>query len=162
FAFDTTSTPNAVKLIVGGAGGANLTWIGDGTANIWDTVAFNWAGPNKFFSLDSVTFNDTGSASPAISMTGTLIPGTMTVNNTSKNYSFGGSGGLAASGSLIKSGTGSLTFNNSAANSFSSLVVVSNGAVTFSNNGQNSFNGGLNFYGGSVTFAGSGANAIVN
>ena len=162
FAFDTTSTPNAVKLIVGGAGGANLTWVGDGVANVWDTVAFNWAGPNKFFSLDTVTFNDTGSASPAISLTGTLIPGTMTVNNTTKNYSFGGSGGLAASGSLIKSGTGSLTFNNSAANSFSSLVVVSNGAVTFSNSGQNSFNGGLNIYGGSVTFAGSGANAIVN
>jgi fibronectin-binding autotransporter adhesin len=164
FAFDTTSTPNAVKLIVGGAGGANLTWVGDGAANVWDTVALNWnnGGPNKFFSLDNVTFNDTGSASPAISMTGTLIPGAMTVNNTIKNFSFGGSGGLAASGSLTKSGTGGLTFNNGAANSFSSLVVVSNGAVTFSNNGQNSFNGGLNIYGGSVTFAGSGANAIVN
>jgi fibronectin-binding autotransporter adhesin len=164
FAFDTTSTPNAVKLIVGGAGGANLTWVGDGSANVWDTVALNWnnGGPNKFFSLDNVTFNDTGSASPAISMTGTLIPGAMTVNNTTKNYSFGGSGGLAASGSLTKSGTGSLTFNNSAANSFSSLVVVSNGAVTFSNTGQNTFNGGLNIFGGSVTFAGSGANSIVN
>jgi autotransporter-associated beta strand protein len=164
FAFDTASSPNAVKLIVGGAGGANLTWVGDGSANIWDTVALNWnnGGANKFFSLDNVTFNDTGSASPAVSMTGTLIPGAMTVNNTTKNYSFGGPGGLAASGSLIKSGTGSLTFNNTAANSFSSLVVVSNGAVTFSNNGQNSFNGGLNVYGGAVTFAGSGANAIVN
>jgi autotransporter-associated beta strand protein len=164
FAFDTTSTPNAVKLIVGGAGGANLSWVGDGTANVWDTVALNWnnGGPNKFFSLDNVTFSDTGSVSPLISMTGTLIPGTMTVNNTAKNYTFGGSGGLAASGSLSKSGSGSLTFNNSAANSFSSLVIVSNGTVSFANNGQNSFNGGLNIFGGLVTFAGNGANAIVN
>jgi autotransporter-associated beta strand protein len=164
FAFDTTSTPNAVKLIVGGAGGANLTWVGDGTANAWDTVALNWnnGGPNKFFSLDNVTFDDTGSASPAISMAGTLIPGTMTVNNTSENYFFGGSGGLAASGSLTKSGTGSLSLNNNAPNSFSSLVVVSNGAVTFSNNGQNAFNGGLNIFGGSVTFSGSGGFNIAN
>jgi fibronectin-binding autotransporter adhesin len=164
FAFDTTSTPNAVKLIVGGAGGANLTWVGDGVANVWDTAALNWnnGGPNKFFSLDNVTFNDTGSASPAISMTGTLIPGAMTVNNTSKNYSFAGSGGLAASGSLSKSGSGSLTFNNTSGNSFSSLVIVSNGAVSFANSGLNSFTGGLNIYGGSVTFAGTGANAIVN
>jgi len=164
FAFDTTGTPNTVKLIVGGAGGANLTWVGDGSANVWDTVALNWnnGGANKFFSLDNVTFNDTGSASPPISMTGTLIPGTMIVNNSTKNYSFGGLGGLAASGSLTKSGTGSLTFNNSAANSFSSLVVISNGAVTFSNSGQNIFNGGLNVFGGSITFAGSSANAIVN
>ena len=120
----------------------------------------NWnnGGPNKFFSLDSVTFNDTGSASPAISMTGTLIPGTMTINNTSKNYSFAGSGVLAASGSLTKLGSGSLTFTNSAANSFSSLVVVSNGAVTFSNSGQNTFNGGVNLFGGSVTFSGNSVN----
>ena len=164
FAFDTTSSANAVKLIVSGAGGANLTWVGDGTANVWDTVALNWnnGGPNKFFSLDSVTFNDTGSASPAISMTGTLIPGTMTINNTSKNYSFAGSGVLAASGSLTKLGSGSLTFANSAANSFSSLVVVSNGAVTFSNSGQNTFNGGVNLFGGSVTFSGNSVNSVVN
>jgi hypothetical protein len=154
FAFDTTSTPNAIKLIVGGAGGANLTWVGDGSANVWDTTVLNWnnGGTSKFFSLDNVTFNDTGSDSPSVNMTGTLIPGSMTLNNSTKNYSFGGSGGLAASGSLIKSGTGSLTFNNTAGNSFSSLVIVSNGLVTFSNSGQNTFGSGMSIYGGSLTF----------
>src|SRR5262249_50256420 len=100
FAFDNTSTPNAVKLIVGRRGSANLTWSGDSPANVWHAVALKWTngGPNEFFSLDNVIFNDTGSASPAVSMTGTLIPGTMTVNNSAKNFSFAGSGGLAASG----------------------------------------------------------------
>jgi autotransporter-associated beta strand protein len=164
FAFDTTSTPNAVKLIVGGSGGANLTWVGDGSANVWDTTALNWnnGGAAKFFSLDNATFDDSGSVSPAVNMTGTLIPGSMTLNNSAKNYSFGGSGGLAASGSLTKSGTGSLTFNNTAGNSFSSLVIVSNGVVTFSNNGQNTFGSGLSIYGGSVTFSGNSTNTIVN
>jgi fibronectin-binding autotransporter adhesin len=164
FAFDTTSTPNSVKLIVGGAGGANLTWVGDGVANVWDTTVLNWnnGGAAKFFTLDNVTFDDSGSALPAVNMTGTLIPGTMTVNNPTKNYSFGGAGGLAASGSLIKSGAGSLTFNNNAANSFSSLVAVSNGIVTFSNSGQNTFSSGLNISGGSMTWAGNSTNVIVN
>src|SRR5258705_8095014 len=100
-------------------------------------------GEKNFFPLNNIPLKKWFSPWTAVSMTGTLIPGAMNVNNTSKNYSFGGSGGLAASGSLTKSGTGSLAFNNSAGNSFSSLVVVSNGAVTFSNNGQNSFNGGF-------------------
>src|SRR2546430_5353435 len=95
-------------------------------------------------------------------MAGTLIPGAMTVSNATKNYFFGGSGGLAASGSLIKFGVGSLTFSNNAANSFSSLVSVSNGVVTFSNNGQNTFSSGINISGGSVIFAGNSANVIVN
>jgi len=164
FAFDTTSTPNTVKLVVSGAGGANLAWVGDGSGNVWDTVVSNWnnGGANKFFTLDNVTFGDTGSDSPAVSLIGALIPGAMTVNSATKNYRFGGSGGLAASGSLIKSGTGSLTFSNSAANSFSSLVTISNGAVTFSNNGQDTFSSGLNIYGGSATFLGNSTAVIVN
>jgi len=164
FAFDTTSTPNAVKLIVGGAGGANLVWSGDGVANTWNTVAFNWdSGASKFFSLDNVTFNDSGSVTPAVNLSGTLIPGLMTVNNTSaKNYTFGGSGGLAASGMLIKTGNGSLTFNNTAGNSFSSLVAVSNGVVTFANSGVNAFNSGLVIEGGAVVFSGNSTNVIAN
>jgi len=163
FAFDTT-TPNLVKLIVGGAGGAGLTWVGDGAANVWDTTVLNWnnGGPNKFFNLDNVTFNDSGSASPAVNITGAVIPGSVTVSNTTKNYSFGGAGGVTVSGSLAKSGTGSLTISNNAANSLISPVLVSNGVVTFANNGLNTFNNGLNVYGGSVAFAGNSANVIVN
>src|SRR2546430_16780473 len=95
-------------------------------------------------------------------MAGTLIPGAMTVSNATKNYFFGGSGGLAASGSLTKWGAGSLTFSNNAANSFSSVVTISDGAVTFANNGQNKFSSGLNVNGGSLTFAGNSAIVIVN
>jgi autotransporter-associated beta strand protein len=164
FAFDTASTPNTVKLIVGGAGGANLTWVGDGSANVWDTTALNWnnGGPNKFFTLDNVTFNDSGSASPAINLSGTLIPGSVTVSNSTKAYGFLGSGSLVANGLLTKSGAASLIVSNNAANSFISVVVVSNGPLIFMNNGQNTFNNGLNIYGGSVVFAGNSANTIVN
>jgi autotransporter-associated beta strand protein len=163
FTFNTVSPANTVKLSVSGTGPSSLTWVGDGSGNVWNTQgATNWSdgSPSRFFSLDSVTFDDSGSATPAVNMVGTLIPGAMSVNNPTKNYTLGGAGGLAASGTLIKNGAGSLTFNNTAANSFNNLVTVSNGAVTFGNSGLNTFSGGLAVYGGSLTLAGSSTNNI--
>ncbi len=165
FTFDTTSTPNSVKLSVGGSNPANLTWVGDGSTNTWDLITTaNWnnGSASQFFNLDSVTLNDTGSATPALNLVGTLVPGLMTVNNATKNYTFTGTGGLFASGSFIKSGAGNLTFNNSSANGFSSLVTVQAGNVTFSNTGQNTFSSGLTMTGGSLTFTGNNANVFVN
>jgi fibronectin-binding autotransporter adhesin len=163
FTFDTTSTPNTVKLSVGGSGPSTLTWVGDGSANVWNTQgATNWSDgtPSRFFSLDAVAFTDSGSATPAVNLVGTLIPGAITVNNPTKNYALGGSGGLLASGGLTKDGAASLTISNTAANSFGSLVTVSNGAVTIANSGLNTFVGGLAIYGGSVTLTGNNTNTI--
>jgi autotransporter-associated beta strand protein len=160
FVFDTTSTPNAVQLSVSGGFG-NLAWVGDGTANLWNLQgAFNWnnGSPAQFLTLDAVTFTDAGSATPYVNMVGSLVPGSMTVNNPTKHYGFGGSGGLAVSGELIKSGAGNLTITNNAANSFSSLVTVSNGAVTIANNGVNTFASGIAVYGGSLTLSGNSTN----
>jgi autotransporter-associated beta strand protein len=163
FTFDTTSLPNGVLLVVGGAGPANQTWIGDGLTNTWDAQgATNWSSglPSQFFNLDNVTFDNTGSDSPAVNVVGALVPGTMTVTNTTKNYTFKGTGSLAVAGPLNKQGTGSLTFSNANDNTFSSLVTLSNGTVTFANNGQNTFSSGLNLYGGSLTLSGSSTNVF--
>src|SRR5262249_52408291 len=43
FTFDTTTSPNSVRMIVGGAGAKSLTWVGDGSANLWNAQgAANW------------------------------------------------------------------------------------------------------------------------
>lgn len=166
FSFDTTSTANSVKLDVGGSDPASLTWVGDGSANAWDLKSSaNWnngAGSSQFFNLDSATLDDSGSASPALNLVGTLVPGLMTVNNSTKDYTLSGTGGLFVSGAMTKSGAGNLTFNNSAADSFSSLVTVQAGNVTFSNTGQNTFFNGLTLSGGSLTFTGNNGNSFVN
>ncbi len=165
FAFDTTSVANTVRLVVGGTGPANQTWVGDGTANVWDAQgAFNWnnGASSQFFNLDNVTFSDTGSDTPPIKVTGALVTGSLTVNNTARNYSFGGSGSLTVAGQLAKSGTGSLTISNLSDNSFSSVMTVSNGAVTLANNGQNTLLGGLNIFGGSVALSGNSSNVFVD
>jgi autotransporter-associated beta strand protein len=165
FAFDTTTVPNSVQLIVGGTGPANQIWVGDGAANVWDAQgAFNWSNgvPSQFFNLDNVAFNDSGSAAPAVSISGSLVAGSIAVNNSAKSYGFGGSGSLSVAGPVAKFGTGSLTISNTTDNTFSSLVTVSNGPVTFSNNGQNTFQGGLSLFGGSVTLGGNSTNTFLD
>ena len=163
FAFET-ATPTAIQLTVGGLGPKNLTWVGDGTANNWDTKGTaNWndgVAASQFFSLDTVTFNDSGSASPAVNLAGELSPGSFTVNNPTKNYTFNGTGGAATGGGLTKEGAGALTFNNTGSNSFRGALTINNGAVTFSNTGLNTFGNGLTVNGGSVIFSGDNANTI--
>jgi autotransporter-associated beta strand protein len=164
FTFDTTFIPNAVVLFVSGEGPAALTWVGDGSANRWELQgAANWTrgGPSaaQFFSLDTVTFNDFGSASPAVTLGGMLSPGPITVSNPTKNYTFGGTGGLQGA-PLTKEGSGSLTFNNTGNNGFGGPVTIWDGAVTFSNTGLNTFANGLEVNGGSLTFTGNNTNNI--
>lgn len=165
FTFDTTSVPNSVRMLVGGAGAKSLTWVGDGSANLWNAQgAANWndgTGASTFFTLDNVSITDSGSASPAINLSGTLIPGSVIVNNVTKSYGITGTGGLAASGAFTKSGTNSLTFTNGAGNSFSSLVSVQNGTLVFGNTGLNTFKNGITLTGsGVVVFSGNNTNSV--
>ena len=86
-----------VQLVVSGADPANLVWSGDGAANVWNVNgAANWnSGAEKFYNVDSVTFDDTGSASPVVNLVGTLLPSAVTVNNSSQDYTFAGSGSIS-------------------------------------------------------------------
>ena len=92
----------------------DLVWKGDGTANAWDAATNNWlrSGAATAFSTgDRVSFDDTGSLSPVVNVTGTLTPATVDVDATG-NYTFGGSGAVTATGTLTKSGTGTLTLTS--------------------------------------------------
>ena len=67
---DGTSLTNTMGLLVSVIYiPKNLVWRGDGSANIWDTTnTADWFNGNElttFNSSDNVTFDDTGSASPA-------------------------------------------------------------------------------------------------
>jgi len=128
FEFDTNTVPN-VNLTVSGGPTAALTWSGDGLANVWDLHTItNWnSHTEKFYDLDTVTFDDTGATSPAVNLVGTLEPaGSVTVNSTS-NYTFGGSGKISGSCGLTKDGIGTLTLFTT--NDFTGDTTINAGTV---------------------------------
>ncbi|MGL4398664.1 MAG: beta strand repeat-containing protein [Luteolibacter sp.] len=112
--------------------GSPLTWVGDGVSNLWDTVASNWSGNNANYTDPSqVTFDASGSITPAVSIVGTVSPSLVTVNSTT-DYIFSGSGSIAgAFGGFNKSGSGSLTV--STANSYTGKTTVSGGVLILNN-----------------------------
>jgi autotransporter-associated beta strand protein len=112
----------------------NLVWVGNGTTNSWDiTNTADWFNGNDlvtFHTTDNVTFDDTGSDSPAINLTGTIAPGSMVVN-ASQNYTFGGTGAIAGTGSLTVTGTNTVTINTT--NTYTGGTTINNATVQLAN-----------------------------
>ncbi len=133
---------------------SNLIWQGDGSANAWSTTASNWLDGSAlvaFKNNDAVTFDDTGSASPDINLTGTLLPGAIFVN-ADQDYTFGGTGTLSGSGTLTKTGSGTLTIAN--VNSGFSGSVNVNGSTLALNNGASLGSGRVTLSDATVSLAG--------
>ena len=134
---DGVALTNTVSVLVTPvAAPQDLTWHGDGSGNVWNTTNtlwFNNTNAATFHAGDTVTFDDTGSNTPAISIPGTVAQASINVAAT-KNYSLGGSGVISGVGLLTKSGSGSLTINN--ANTFSGGVDVQAGTLFIGNGGS--------------------------
>jgi rhamnogalacturonan endolyase len=130
----------------------SLIWHGDGAVNSWDILTTtNWLnGATAAYYIDgaSVTFDDSGSNSPAISLATNLQPGSVTVAAT-HNYTLGGSGALVGTMTLVKSGSGTLTITN--ANSFTGGVNLTAGTVALGNTAGVGV-GPLMFNGGTISF----------
>jgi len=109
------------------AGSEILTW--DGAGGTWDHVnTANWnGGTEMFYDWDAVNFNDPG-APATVTLDGVLRPASINVNNDPGNsYTFSGTGSIAGSTSLVKSGDGTLTLATS--NSFTGGTTISGGTL---------------------------------
>jgi autotransporter-associated beta strand protein len=89
-----------------------IKWTG-ATDNNWDSSTTNWQNlstlvPQAYSDGQYLTFDDTATGPTAILVGGNPQPGSMTVSNNSKAYSFTGAG-ISGGASLIKRGTGTLT-----------------------------------------------------
>jgi autotransporter-associated beta strand protein len=86
---------------------------GSGTAN-WLTTVTN--ATTRYIQgtggTDVVTFDDSATGSGTVNLTTTLAPLALTVNNSTKDYTFGGSGKISGLTALEKTGTGTLTLAN--------------------------------------------------
>ena len=111
-------SPNYIDLVVSGDLPANLVWKGDSSANVWDVVnpanqIWSKGGtPDTFYNYDHVTFDDTGSITPAVNINAIVMPASITVDS-SQDYTFSGTGRISGSGTLTKSGSGTLTVSTS-------------------------------------------------
>ncbi len=143
FTLGTTGSTNGSVILTVAGSSASLTWAGDGTANAWDLATtsnfLNGGSRDKYYDGDDVTFADGGSNSPAIAITGALLPNSLTVNNSATAYTFGGTGSIGGATGITKLGNGTLTIANT--NSFTGAVSISKGVVsvgTLANGGTNS------------------------
>ena len=131
----TATTPGQINLSVGGTSPFALTWIGN-VNSTWDlnnTANFRDATltAQKFFNLDSVTFDDTSTNNSDVQIVGDILPGGVTVNAT-RNYKFTGAGSIAA-GSLTKMGTGTLVIANN--NTYTGMTDIEAGTVQIGDGG---------------------------
>ena len=127
-----TNPPNAVAIIVSSVRPpASLVWNGDGVNNIWDTGTnvtwLNDGAPDRFYFLDDVLFDDSGSTTPSVSLKGDLTPNSATVD-ASVNYTFSGSGKITGTTGLTKSNTGTLTVSTT--NDYTGPTVINGGRLS--------------------------------
>ena len=112
-----------------------LVWKGSGS-NLWDlATTANWlenTTARVFRDKRNVSINDTGSNSPAIALTGSLQPSSLTVSNSTKAFTLSGTGSLDGTTGLTKSGTNTLTLTTS--NSYSGPTAINAGTVNIQDN----------------------------
>ena len=126
-------TGTAVELMVSEVSGTQRTWVGDGSANVWDYTSVNWwngTAPCAYSDGDFVTFDDTGSSTPPVNLTTALQPAAVLVNAAS-NYTFSGPGEISGQTTLVKTNTGTLTILTT--NNYSGVTTIGKGKVQLGN-----------------------------
>ena len=118
-AFLSDAVAGEINLIVAPLSQNSLVWKGDGIANVWDvSTTLNWlnGGTSAVFNHgDSVTFDNSGSSLPDVSLSALVFPKTITVDATLDytiaDGTFVGGGRISGGTSLTKNGAGKLTLN---------------------------------------------------
>jgi fibronectin-binding autotransporter adhesin len=130
----------SLHLTAGPTSDLNETWSGTISGD-WDFSTYNWlfhAAQTNFFNSAVVFFDDT-STQTDVSLDTALAPNSVTVNNSIEPYTFAGGGNITA-GTLTKSGSSSLTLDNSGGVNNISSVVINGGTLQV---GAGDANGGI-------------------
>lgn len=129
-------TRGATSTLSSYAAGHDLIWLGDGTTNAWDTSTTNWnagAGTNAAYADgDYITFDNTGSQSPAVALNATLSPTAVVFNNTSGTYTVSGSGKISGASTVTVQGVGGTVALNTA-NDYIGATSIAAGTLRLGN-----------------------------
>jgi autotransporter-associated beta strand protein len=111
-------------------------WDGQVSGN-WDLLGeTNWfntgtATPTFYTELSPVVFDDNALGATNVSLSVTLHPASVTVNNSNLTYTFTGPGKISGSTGLIKSGAKGLTITTT--NDYTGRTVIADGTLSVSN-----------------------------
>ena len=132
---NNTATATLDLVIIGGPAPTRaLTWNGNVNGD-WNTSTANWlfsASSTTYNQKDLVLFDDSANGTTSVNLTTSLTPGSLTVSNNSKSYTFSGSGTLDGAAGLLKDGSGALTLANTGVNTFAGPVTIQGGALRLS------------------------------
>lgn len=101
----------------------------------WDIgVTTNWVnlgdGLPFYYADDSIVlFDDNAQGTTDVNLTTTVSPYSVTVNNSAKTYTFGGSGKISGDTGLLKTGNGTLVITNSGGNDYTGQTIISGGSL---------------------------------
>ncbi|MFO0442378.1 MAG: beta strand repeat-containing protein, partial [bacterium] len=111
----STWTQTFCLLVTGVTLPRDLVWLGNGTTNPWDsTTPGLWSRSGvavTYADGDQVSFDDSGSSTPVIALSGTLQPSSVLVDASVKDYTFT-SGTLSGAATLTKRGSRTLTLRS--------------------------------------------------
>jgi autotransporter-associated beta strand protein len=141
-----------------------FAWTG-AVNNVWDVnTTLNWANPNPlapsvFLNQLAVGFGDTNpitgttiTNSNISIVAGGVSPLSLAFTNNNVNYTFsnagGGTAGIAGTAGIVKSGTGSVTFNSP--NTLSGAVAINNGVIALGANGALGTSAGITIANGAT------------
>jgi autotransporter-associated beta strand protein len=111
-----------------------VVWDGGASAD-WDIATGNWKSNNvtgfAYLDGDAVQFDDTLTANPAVTLSGTVQPSAVTFNNSAVNYSISGAGKISGATSLVKAGTGTVVLDTD--NDYAGGTILAGGVLQVGN-----------------------------
>ena len=131
----TNDTTSSLSLMVYPGTITPLTWSGGNNNNAWDSITPNWnSGALDYANPDYATFDDTGSAAPAVNITIAVSATGITNNANANNYVFGtsASGKITGGAELVQNGSSLLTLQT--LNDYLGGTIIGNGTVQLGNN----------------------------
>jgi autotransporter-associated beta strand protein len=147
------STPSLLVYVA-----PSVIWDGHTDHSTWNTTVANFSpsgSSQTYANPDFVTFNDSAPANSLnVTLNTTVSPYLVTVNSNSNNYTISGTGSIAGTAALMKTGSSTLTL--STVNTFTGPITVSGGTLLVNATGAlgtNILSNPLSISGGKVKLA---------